>query len=75
MANGREIIITNNLNNPSIKSLLLIDEFNNKIGDSILIIDLEKKVAILEIIFIEEKYRKQQYGSLLIYKRAYKVNS
>lgn len=43
MANGREVIITNNLNNPSIKSLLLIDEFNNKIGDALLIIDLEKK--------------------------------
>lgn len=43
MANGREVIITNNLNNPSIKSLLLIDEFSNKIGDALLIIDLEKK--------------------------------
>ncbi|WP_339041352.1 hypothetical protein [Spiroplasma endosymbiont of Apeira syringaria] len=42
MANGREVIITNNLNNPSIKSLL-IDEFSNKIGDALLIIDLEKK--------------------------------
>lgn len=44
MANGREVIITtNNLNNPSIKILLLIGEFNNKIGDAMLIIDLEKK--------------------------------